>query len=66
MPSQGKGAVYIITIVVFSLVYNINKFFEVGIGYMVFEEELVNEEANVTEIVNVTKAIVQERDSPMF
>ena len=55
--NQGRGFRYIIAIVVFSLLYNLNKFFEVEVGYVeVPKTELVNE-TTIT-ITNTTKAIV--------
>ena len=57
--SQGKGIVYIVVLVVFSVAYNINKFFEVGIGYQEKQVAVWNETANETSMVNASKAVVR-------
>ena len=50
---KGKGGIYMAILVVFSFVYNINKFFEVTTGYVTTEQ-------------NVTVATVKVRHSGGF
>ena len=55
---HGRGMRYVAFIVIFSLVYNINKFLEVTYEYEVSPTSIWNETSQTVETVNVTKAVV--------
>ncbi len=53
-----SGCKFVAAIVAFSAVYNINKFFEVSVGYPIVEQEVWNDTTSQYDLVNVTKAVV--------
>ncbi|TRY61270.1 hypothetical protein TCAL_02155 [Tigriopus californicus] len=56
--NQGRGFRYIILIVIFSTLYNLNKFFEVTVGYATVTREYWNVTSQSIQEENVTQAKV--------
>ncbi len=52
------GKRFILILVIFSALYNVNKFFEVSVGSAVFEEEVWNETLSTHQIQNVSRSVV--------
>ena len=66
---QQSGGKFVLAIIVFSTIYNVNKFFEVSVGYATVEEEVYDDDAGEYRAQNVTRAIVaitSLRESPDY
>lgn len=55
---HGQGGRYIAAIVVISIVFNVNKFFEVGVDYVDVPTEVLDAETGAYSVVNVTRPMV--------
>lgn len=66
---EGSGARYVVAIALFSIAYNVNKFFEVDLGYETVQAQVWNDTSEAREMQNVTKLVVvstRMRDDPDY